>query len=75
MQNGAHEVEAITRPSEEFLRGSKLLMGSITHRRGWWMHQNNTQRLYVELDNGRWLKVEDCTERQSFELLDMLQVR
>lgn len=69
----AHELEASIRPDQARLKGAKLLMGSRSGRKGWWSEPSRD--LWMDLGEGRWLQVSDCSDRQAFQILDELEIR
>jgi hypothetical protein len=64
-----HHVSAIPRPYAGRLADGKRLQAG--HRTGWWVP--GSRNLFVDLGNGRWLRVDPITEREAFQLLDSLE--
>jgi hypothetical protein len=69
-KGGPWRVQAVTRPSEAQLKGAGHLAGARTLRPGWW--SAGPRLLWIDLGEGRWLQVEDVSEREAFDLLDQL---
>ena len=73
MAPGNHNVEAVIRPGNRQLAGTKLLQGATSGHRGWW--NQRTQLLLMNLGEDHWLQIEECSEREAFDLLDRLEAR
>lgn len=69
-KGGPWRVQAVTRPVEAQLKGTRRLAGARTLRPGWWASSPRT--LWMDLGEGRWLQVEDVSEVEAFDLLDQL---
>jgi transglutaminase-like putative cysteine protease len=69
-KGGPWRVEAVTRPSEAQLKGAEHLAGARTLRSGWWLA--GSRLMWMDLGGGRWLQLEDVSEREAFDLLDQL---
>jgi transglutaminase-like putative cysteine protease len=69
---GRHRVEAVPCPAPAQLEGAKRLQGGASRRGGWW-HPGGA-RLWIDLEDGRWLQVDDVNEGQAFRLLDALRL-
>lgn len=69
-RGGPWRVQAVTRPAEAQLKGSSRLAGARTLRQGWW--NPAARRLWIDLNEGRWLQVEEVSEEEAFSLLDQL---
>jgi transglutaminase-like putative cysteine protease len=71
-QGGLWLVQAVNRPSESQLRGTRSLAGARTLRRGWW--DPAARDLWMDLGGGRWLQLEGVAEADAYELLDQLML-
>jgi transglutaminase-like putative cysteine protease len=69
-KGGPWRVQAVTRPGEIQLKGAVHLAGAQTLRPGWWIA--GSRLVWIDLGGGRWLQVEDVSEREAFDLLDQL---
>jgi transglutaminase-like putative cysteine protease len=69
-KGGPWRIQAVTRPGETQLKGAVHLAGARTLRPGWWIAGSHL--VWIELGGGRWLQVEDVSEREAFDLLDQL---
>ncbi len=68
-----HEVEAVTRPGSQQLKGALLLLGATSARRGWW--SPTSRMLWMELDGKRWLQVDRMDQPTAFKYLDLIETR
>ena len=68
---GAWTVEAASRPTEAQLKGARRLAGPRSLRTGWW--EGGARRLWMDLGQGRWLRVEGVAEASAYPLLDQLR--
>jgi transglutaminase-like putative cysteine protease len=69
-KGGPWRVQAVPRPGEAQLKGAAHLAGPRTLRSGWW--SAGSRLVWIDLGGGRWLQVEDVSEREAFDLLDQL---
>ena len=67
---GTWTVEAMPRPGEAQLRGARRLAGPRTFREGWW--DAATRRLWMDLGEGRWLRLDGVPEGSAYGVLDQL---
>lgn len=68
-----HELEACVRPGEDQTRESRLLMGLRTRRKGWW--RGDKRLFWMDLGDGRWIQIKNCSNSLAFQLLDELEHR
>ena len=68
--NRAWSVEAVPRPGQAQLKGNRRLAGPHTFREGWW--DPASRRLWMDLGQGRWLRLDGVTEVAAYQLLDQL---
>jgi transglutaminase-like putative cysteine protease len=69
---GRHRVEAVPCPAPAQMEGARRLQGAASRRGGWWHPAAN--RLWIDLEGGRWLQVDGLDEGQAFRLLDALRL-
>lgn len=68
--NGTWKVEAVSRPGQAQLKGNRRLAGARTFRQGWW--DPASRLLWMDLGQGRWLRLDGVTETSAYHLLDQL---
>ncbi|HJV37196.1 MAG TPA: hypothetical protein VJ528_00005, partial [Geothrix sp.] len=68
--NGTWKVEAVSRPGQAQLKGNRRLAGARTFRQGWW--DPASRLLWMDLGQGRWLRLDGVTETAAYHLLDQL---
>jgi transglutaminase-like putative cysteine protease len=68
--NRTWTVEAVPRPGQAQLKGNRRLAGPRTFREGWWDPED--RRLWMDLGQGRWLRLEGVSEVAAYQLLDQL---
>ncbi|MCE1230201.1 MAG: transglutaminase-like domain-containing protein [Firmicutes bacterium] len=68
---GIHRVEAVSRPTEEALRGAQIAENPTLGRRGWW--RADLQCLFLRLDESHWIRVSSVNQAQALDLLERLQ--
>ena len=70
--SGPHTVEAVVRPTAAQLQDARRIQGAGSRRQGWW--DSGLHFLWMDLGNGKWLKVDTITESQAFVMLDNLDL-
>jgi len=68
--NGIWAVEAVPRPGQSQLKGTRRLAGPRTFREGSW--DPTSRRLWLDLGQGRWLRLSGVSEGSAYQLLDQL---
>lgn len=68
--DGRWTVAAVPRPGQAQLKGNRRLGGARSFREGWW--DPASRRLWMDLGQGRWLRLEGVTEPAAYQLLDQL---
>ena len=68
--NRTWTVAATTRPGEAQLKGNRRLAGPRTLREGWW--DPASRLLWLDLGQGRWLRLGGVSEAGAYQLLDQL---
>jgi transglutaminase-like putative cysteine protease len=68
--NRGWAVAATSRPGPAQLKGNRRLAGPRTLREGWW--DPASRRLWMDLGQGRWLRVDGVSEVAAYQLLDQL---
>jgi transglutaminase-like putative cysteine protease len=68
--NGTWALEAALRPGHAQLAGARRLAGPRTLREGWWIPASRS--LWMDLGQGRWLRLEGVSEPSAYQLLDQL---
>ncbi|HCZ33988.1 MAG TPA: hypothetical protein DHV93_11360 [Holophagaceae bacterium] len=68
--NGTWPLEAALRPGHAQLAGARRLAGPRTLREGWWIPASGS--LWMDLGQGRWLRLDGVSEVAAYQLLDQL---
>ncbi|WP_257306477.1 transglutaminase domain-containing protein [Geothrix campi] len=68
--NRTWAVEAVPHPGQAQLKGNRRLAGPRTFREGWW--DPASRRLWMDLGQGRWLRLDGVSEVAAYQLLDQL---
>ena len=68
--NRAWTVAGTSRPGAAQIQGNRRLAGPRTLREGWW--DPATRRLWMDLGQGRWLRLDGVSEVAAYQLLDQL---
>lgn len=68
-----HTLTAVIRPAPHQLAQAKHMASSDSRRSGWW--EPRSQRLWVELEGGRWLQLDRMGESSAFQFLEQLEYR